>query len=432
MKRLLILFLSIITLTTYSQTWTASDVNGVVYDLSLYPNKAVLVDISAHWCGPCWAWHSEHIMQDLYHDFGPAGTDEFMVFWIDGDGNSSLPILQGGGSSQGDWLTGVDFPIIGPQGQGASVAGNYSFPGYPTLFLHCGTGTAPEIQRNEKWVFWNDIVNCSQAFQWQNDDATLLVHHGMKICTNGNEPDVEIYNASAYVNLTSATLELRDPSGTLVHTQQWQGNLSPFGHTVATINYLITTPGTWTAKVVSPNGVTDTRPNGDEENIEVIAPQTNVHTDITVTIVTDMYGSETTWSIGDGSVSYMTGGPYNDLSSAGTTPQTPSTGTIPANTCVTFTIEDSYGDGMNSGYGVGSYTVTDGLGNIITQGGTFGSKEEIKFETGNFTVGINDITYITPQDNRIFDILGREWKCDFVDLPKGMYIINGNKIFKTR
>ena len=63
-------------------------------------------------------------------------------------------------------------------------------------------------------------------------------------------------------------------------------------------------------KVVLPNGVTDTRPNGDEENIEVIAPQTNVHTDITVTIVTDAYGSETTWSICDDNFCYMAGGPY--------------------------------------------------------------------------------------------------------------------------
>jgi hypothetical protein len=420
-----------------AQTWTATDMNGVSYDLSNYTTgvagpKATLVDISAHWCGPCWGWHTGGVMEELYHDFGPDGTDEFMVFFIDGDAGSSVSILNGGGSSQGDWVTGTPYPLIGPNGQGSSVASNYTFPGYPTLFLHCGTGIAPEIDRDEKWVFWSNVLNCSQSFQWQNDDATLLLHHGMKICTDGNEPDVEIYNASAYVNLTSATLELRDPSGTLVHTQQWQGNLSPFGHTVATINYLVTTPGTWTVKVVLPNGVTDTRPNGDEENIEVIAPQTNVHTDITVTIVTDAYGSETTWSICDDNFCYMAGGPYNDLTSAGTTPQTPATGTIPPNNCVTFKIEDSYGDGMNSGFGTGSYTITDGLGNVIAQGGSFGSKEEIKFETGNFTVGINEVNYTTHKDNRIFDILGREWKRDFVDLPKGMYIINSNKIFKTK
>jgi hypothetical protein len=217
-----------------------------------------------------------------------------------------------------------------------------------------------------------------------------------------------------------------------MYTQQWQGNLLPAGHTLVTINYLITTPGTWTAKVVLPNGVVDTRPNGDEENIEVIAPLTNIHTDLTVTIVTDRYGSETTWSIGDGSVTYMNGGPYNDLTVNGTTPQTPVVGTIPPNTCVTFKIEDTYLDGICCDWGNGSYTVIDGLGNVISQGGDFGAIEEIKFETGNFTVGINEVVFINQLDGRIFDVLGREWKCDFVDLPVGMYIINTNKIIKTK
>ena len=416
-----------------AQTWTATDMNGTSYDLANYSNKATLVDLSAHWCGPCWSWHTGGVMEELYHDFGPDGTDEFMVFFIDGDAGSSVPLLNGGSGSQGNWTIGTPYPIIGPNGQGSSVASNYNFNGYPTLFLHCGSGIAPEIQRNEKWVFWNDVKTmCPSSFQWQNDDATLLLHHGMKICPSGNEPEVEIYNASAYVNLTSATLELRDPNGTLVHTQQWQGSLQPFGNTLTTINYLITTPGTWKVKVTLPNGVVDTRPNGDEEDIEVIAPLTNINTELTVTIITDRYGSETTWSIGDGSVTYMNGGPYNDLSSNGTTPQTPVVGTIPPNTCVTFKIEDSYGDGICCSYGNGSYIVTDALGNIVTQGGIFTTEEEIKFETGNFTVGINEFNYNEQKDNRIFDVLGREWKCDFIDLPKGMYIINNNKIFKTR
>ncbi|MEC9209911.1 MAG: hypothetical protein VX762_05745 [Bacteroidota bacterium] len=42
----------------------------------------------------------------------------------------------------------------------------------------------------------------------------------------------------------------------------------------------------------------------------------------------------------------------------------------------------------------------------------------------------NDIDNIN--DNKIFDILGREWKSDFADLPKGVYIIDRKKIFKTK
>jgi hypothetical protein len=36
------------------------------------------------------------------------------------------------------------------------------------------------------------------------------------------------------------------------------------------------------------------------------------------------------------------------------------------------------------------------------------------------------------EDSRIFDLLGREWKSDFADLPKGVYIIDGKKVFKTK
>jgi hypothetical protein len=42
----------------------------------------------------------------------------------------------------------------------------------------------------------------------------------------------------------------------------------------------------------------------------------------------------------------------------------------------------------------------------------------------------NDISKM--DDKRIFDILGREWKEDFALLPKGVYIIDGKKFFKTK
>ena len=56
------------------------------------------------------------------------------------------------------------------------------------------------------------------------------------------------------------------------------------------------------------------------------------------------------------------------------------------------------------------------------------------------TVGLFDATATSImeidnnqiEDTRIFDLLGREWKMKFADLPKGIYIINRQKIFKTK
>jgi hypothetical protein len=101
--------------------------------------------------------------------------------------------------------------------------------------------------------------------------------------------------------------------------------------------------------------------------------------------VTDQYGSETTWNIKDANgLTILSGGPYNDLSAGGTTTQTPVSGTLDPQSCHTFTIYDSYGDGINSAqYGLGSFTVTDGSGTVLASGGVFTDEDGDAFKTGS-------------------------------------------------
>ena len=48
------------------------------------------------------------------------------------------------------------------------------------------------------------------------------------------------------------------------------------------------------------------------------------------------------------------------------------------------------------------------------------------------TTSVNEVfSPYNNNDNRIFDLLGREWKTSFANLPKGIYIINGRKVLKT-
>jgi hypothetical protein len=375
MQRLLLLnvFLLIFTIATTAQTWTAYDYQGNFHDITDHNDKAVLVDLSAHWCPPCWDWHQTGVMEELYHDFGPEGTNEFMVFFIDGDSGSSVSQLMGGGDSEGDWTAGTPYPIIGPNGWGASVASNYNFGGYPTLFLHCGSGIATEIGRTSKWAFWNNVMNmCPDAFDNKVHDATLLLTHGPQyICTGGTTDfSVEVYNAGT-ATLNTFDIELRDPSGTLVHTQSYSSQFMDHAERkTVNISYPAGTTGTWTAKVVNPNGFTDTRPNGDQESLVVaLAPGGN-DAQLTVEIDPDDYASETSWEIIDpngmvilNSTSYSDGQSFIPDANVDAT----------ENGCYQFNIYDSYGDGICCAYGYGHFRVYSG-GNLIISGGEFGSE----------------------------------------------------------
>jgi thiol-disulfide isomerase/thioredoxin len=68
--------------------------------------------------------------------------------------------------------------------------------------------------------------------------------------------------------------------------------------------------------------------------------------------------------------------------------------------------------------------ITDDSGEILT--GT-----EVVVALPSTNVGISEYTVSQSNSyNKIYDILGREWKVKFGNLPKGMYIINNKLIYK--
>lgn len=97
--------------------------------------------------------------------------------------------------------------------------------------------------------------------------------------------------------------------------------------------------------------------------------------DVTVTIQCDEYGEETTWDIVNTVTSevYGSGGPYSDSELV------VETVSIEEGTQLTFTIYDSYGDGISGPfYGEGWYTV-EAFGYIFATGGVFLYEESTSF-----------------------------------------------------
>lgn len=98
--------------------------------------------------------------------------------------------------------------------------------------------------------------------------------------------------------------------------------------------------------------------------------------EITVVIVEDNYGSETDWSLSDGTTTYLSGGPYTDGNNGTAHTETVC---VPNSTQLTFTINDGYGDGICCAYGNGSYTLKLNGCNEVANGGEFGATESASF-----------------------------------------------------
>lgn len=99
-------------------------------------------------------------------------------------------------------------------------------------------------------------------------------------------------------------------------------------------------------------------------------------TQVSVSVTTDNYGSETSWKI-----TGLGGTPvYGQSTTYGNNQTYNANVCVPDGPVIVFTIYDSYGDGICCQYGQGSYTVTAN-GNTIVTGGEFNTEEQTFFQT---------------------------------------------------
>ena len=275
-------------------------------------------------------------------------------------------------------------------------------------------------------------------------DGSLNIDSIEMSCTGPFSIQITLTNIGS-ATMTEATISYTIDNGE-TNSYTWTGELATNEYEQVTITGLNSTVGSHTlfADVATVNGNTDIYEFNDtkDKDFVVVDNQSYATESVTLTLQSDIWGSEVSWELknGEGDILYS-GGPYDD------TDEMPGaiiqSFDVNINECYLFTIKDAFGDGICCLSGDGYYTLTTDDNTEITSNGDYGFGESVGFtiteelNTSDFALkGIDiypnptsDKLYITSKQSldaeyNIYNNLGQE-------VNKGSVYINGQVEINT-
>jgi hypothetical protein len=458
--------------------FTRTDIDGTSHTLYDYLDQGytVILDISATWCGPCWNYHNTNALKNIYVNQGPAGmagvsattTDKIMVMFFEGDNATNLNCLYGSAgcnsTTHGDWVTGTPYPIFNDH----TIKTLYPIGGYPTIFTIFPDRYVVETGQQSANNHVNFVNNNIAAHSAANGvDASIFMYTGETSTCDVLQTKVLVQNKGDQPLPAGATVEVLNGT-TVLGSGQTTQTLNQFATQEVTVPVSITSDVALTVRVTTANDVNAAN-NQVVKNVTIA--KTSGTAVVTIEIVTDAYGSETTWNLKNQSnVTVAQGGPYTNQSSAGQYPR-PSVNVSLANAnCYKLTVNDSYGDGMDAGYGAGYIRIVDGWGTELIKvgeftsvatgsmlSGTYASIEEINtidvevypnpvsttavvtFENlvaAETTIEVTNLVGQILMNEYLGNVVGAQYiEINAADLTSGLYLVNiksGNTITTKR
>jgi len=272
---------------------------------------------------------------------------------------------------------------------------------------------------------------------------------GTPNCSTPQALQVSLFNRGTSP-LTTATINYTI-NGNL-QSYNWTGNLAQDKYQIVNLPVNAdAASGPVTVGIASTNGVADQRASNNTATGNYVGAAANVGTNVVFNLQLDYFGSETSWTLKNSAgTTVYSGNNYPDVADPNTMPipaVITQNWTLNPNECYTFTINDSFGDGISL-YG-GYYNVKSTSGATLVSGSSFTTTQSrllkaqilatgettVKETFGLYPNPANDVLNITKVSNKatfeIHNSVGQLVKggsidnnqVRVVDLVKGTYII---------
>jgi hypothetical protein len=355
--------------------FTVTDINGTTHHLADYlaAGKTVIMDISATWCNPCWNYHNNHTLEDIYYSYGPGGSDEVVVLFVEGDPTTGIDDLYGEtAESQGNWVEGSVYPII----DAAEIGDLYEITYFPTIFRICPDGIVTEVGSVTAGTLRTGINNnCGVTLQGVQNNAHAKANEN-RFCaaTGAAVGKVRNLGENPWSSITADLLE----DGNVIATKTFTGTTNRFVTKNLTFDSQVFDDSkSYDIRVTSVN---DSPLYTEEHNTATMGIQVADYalTDVTVKVFTDNYPTEITWEIRNSANQVVaSGGPYvGSVNGGGADANTVKTHavTLDPNDCHSVRFKDAYGDGWSLGNTAhGMQIVSDGQTIFDYSVGNFGT-----------------------------------------------------------
>ena len=256
-----------------------TDLDGTVHNLYqdyLDQGKAVYIDLSATWCGPCRGLHETGYFNEFHDIHGPNGYQDGYVFLVESDASTSVNQLYWNGAYS--YVDHSNYPIIDDADE--SVYNSYGGSGYPTVCLVCPDRTF--YVEDEADLYWSDIVSatyledvmydkCGSSLVSTNalDVSLMEINSLSTYCGEKYYPKVMIRNMGRDL-ITSIDFDIA-VNGNTTSTYSWSGQLNSYEKTEIVMPYINGSGTTMNVEVAitAVNGQMDDLSSNNTKNKEV-------------------------------------------------------------------------------------------------------------------------------------------------------------------